>query len=139
MIRVHVPVGCSVIPEPIVSRRFVERGEVLEVISQTELVGLVAIRLPWPLPRALMIFCVSLTDLMDSEGVFSAVFKSVDGVAIPGWAVGVPVVHVQMGQLRLRPLLASGHSEARRPMCTGLEFELCLDLSKVFPVAATFG
>ena len=26
MIRVHVPVGCSVIPEPIVSRRFVERG-----------------------------------------------------------------------------------------------------------------
>lgn len=118
--------------------KFVERGEVRQLISPTELVGLVALRLPWPLPRALIHFHVALTDLMDSEGVFSAVVRSVDGVALPGWTAGVRALHVQRGELRLRPLPSSGHGAARVQR-TGLELELRLDLNKVLPGAAIVG
>lgn len=108
------------------------------MISPTELVGIVAIRLPWPLPRVLLCFRVALTDLMDSAGVFSANVTSVDGIALPGWTTGVFVLHVHECVLRLRPLPSVTHNAVLQQR-TAIECDLCLNTTKVLPIAAKIG
>lgn len=118
--------------------RFAERGELLRLISPTELTGVVAIKLPWPLPRALIHFHIALIDLMDSAGVFSAVAHSIDGIPLPRWAAGGCALHVQSAELRLRPLPSSGCGVACVQR-TGIELELRLDLNKALSVSETLG
>lgn len=107
-------------------------------MSPTELVGIVAIRLPWPLPRVLLCFHVTLSDLMDSEGVFRAHVRSVDGFALPDWTAGVSLLQVHECVLRLSPL-PSVKQGAVLQHRTGIEYDLCLNLNTVLPLAVKIG